>query len=189
MRFVVTVACVLLLSFLFGCKDKQVDSASALRFLQGIQSGDKKMMYEAARLTDNIVNDSREKLVNPSRYAQTEQQRKDSEFALRISGEIDFFSSKFRKMLPKSAVFIITDSRFKNSTAEASNAVHLVRISYGNRDEAMTDRTNRPVKEMLLRLQQVTRSINGSPMHEFSLNSEDFEKIADKNFEVVSYYQ
>jgi hypothetical protein len=53
----------------------------------------------------------------------------------------------------------------------------------------MTDKTKRPVKEMVLHLQQATRTIHGSPIHEFSFNSEDFEKIADKNFEVLSYFQ
>jgi hypothetical protein len=174
---------------LFGCNDNKISKEPALKFLQGIQDGNKSKMYEAANLTTDFVNDSREKLIYPDKYKQTEQQRKDSEHGLKISGEIDFFSSKLKKMFPKSASFLITKSKTKDAAGDTQNAVHFVKVTYSNKDEAMIDKTKRPVKEMVLHLQQATRTIQGSPIHEFSFNSEDFEKIADKNFEVLSYFQ
>jgi hypothetical protein len=173
---------------LFGCSGGSIDRGPALKFLQAVQAGDKNKMFEAANLTADVVNDSREKLIHPSQYKQTDQQRKDSEHALRISGEIDFFSTKMKKLLPASASIQITRTKAKSLTGDTRNAVHFVRITYGNRAEAMSDKTARPIKEMVLHLQQATRTINGRSIHEFSFNSEDFDKIADKNFEVLSYF-
>lgn len=173
---------------IFGCSGNNIDNGPALKFLQGFQNSDKNKMYEATNLTADVVNDSREKLIHPKQYKQTDQQRKDSEHALRISGEIDFFSTKMKKMLPKSASFQITKSKAKTSTGDTKNAVHVVKITYGNKEEAISDKTDRPVKEMVIHLQQATRPINGRLIHEFSFNSEDFEKIVAKNFEVLSYF-
>jgi hypothetical protein len=175
-------------AFLFGCNDNKISKEPALKFLQGVQDSDKNKMYEAANLTTDLVNDSREKLVHPNQYKQTEQQRKDSEHALRISGEIDFFSTKLQKMFPKSSSFQITKSKSKGNVGDTQNAVHVVKVTYGNKEEAINDKTNRHVKEMVVNLQQSTRTINGRLIHEFSFNSEDFDKIADRNFEVLSYY-
>lgn len=175
-------------TIIFGCSGNSIDKGPALKFMQGVQAGDKNKMYEAANLTTDIVNDSREKLIHPKQYKQTDLQRKDLEHALRISGEIDFFSVKMKKLIPKSASFQITKTKAKSLTGDAKNAVHFVKITYGNKEEAMADRTGRPVREMVLHLQQATRTLNGRLIHEFSFNSEDFEKIADKNFEVLSYY-
>jgi len=173
---------------IFNCSGNSIDKGPALKFIQGIQSGDKNKMYEATNLTTDLVNNSREKLIHPTQYKQTDQQRKDSEHALRISGEIDFFSTKLKKMLPKSATFLISQSKTKSTTDDTQNVVHFVKVTYGNKEEAMTDKTGRPVKEMVLHLQQATRTINGRLIHEFSFNSADFEKISDKNFEVLSYF-
>jgi hypothetical protein len=177
-----------LVTIFLGCSGNNIDKNPALKFIQGVQDGDKSKMYEAANLTTDVVNDSRDKIIHSGQYKQTDQQRKDLEHALRISGEIDFFSTKMKKLLPKSASFQITQSKTKNTTGNTKNAVHLVKIIYGNKEEAMTDKTNRPVKEMVIHLQQATRTINGRLIHEFSFNSEDFDKIADKNFEVLSYF-
>ena len=57
-----------------------------------------------------------------------------------------------------------------------------------NKDEAMRDKTGKPVKEMVIHLQQLTRSVSGRSIHEFSFSSKDFEKFADKDFEVLSYF-
>lgn len=178
---------VLVTSF-FGCSDSGIDTQPALKFIQGIQDSDKSKMYEAANLTPDLVNESREKLIHSKQIQQSEQQRKDSEHALRVSGEIDFFVTKFKKVLPRSARFLITKSKTKGSNGDTENVVHFVQITYGNKEEAMADKTGRLVKEMVIHLQQATRTINGRLIREFSFNSEDFEKIADRNFEVLSYF-
>ena len=178
----------LFITAMCGCSTGDISKEKALIFLQGIQDGNKPQMYEAANLTTDLVNESREKLIHSGQTKLTEQQRKDFEYALKISGEIDFFVSKLRKMLPKSASFEIIKATAKSATGDTKNAVHMVKIAYGNKEEAMLDKTNKPVKEMVLNLQQSTRTVNGKLMREFSFNSEDFEKIADRNFEVLSYF-
>jgi hypothetical protein len=177
-----------LVTFVFGCTDSKISKEPALMFLQGIQNSDKNMMYKATNLTADLVNDSKEKLIHSGQYKQTEPQRKDSEYVLRISGEIDFFRVKLQKMLPKSAHFQITRAAGKSQTGDTKNAVHDVKITYGKREEAMLDKTERPVKEMVVHLQQATRTIDNRVIHEFSFNSVDFEKIAVKDFEVISYF-
>lgn len=174
--------------FFSGCNSNRINKDPALNFLQGIQAGDKNKMYAATNLTADIVNNSREKLIHPLQSNQTDQQRRDSEHVLRISGEIDFFSTKMKKLLPKSAKFQITKSKAKNPTGETQNAEHTVKITYGNKEEALVDKTSRPVKELVLCLQQATRTVNGRLIHEFSFNNKDFEKIADRDFEVLSYF-
>jgi hypothetical protein len=172
----------------FGCNGNNIDTNPALKFIHGIQDGDKSEMYEAANLTTDVVDDSREKIMHCKQYKQTDRQRQDSEHALRISGEINFFSTRIKKMLPKTASFRITQSKAKSTTGDTKNTVHAVRITYGNKEEAMADKTNRPVREMVVHLQQATRTIDGRLLHEFSFNSEDFDKISDRNFEVLSYF-
>jgi hypothetical protein len=174
--------------FIAGCSDNRIDNAPALKFLQGIQAGDKNKMYEAANLTEDVVKDSREKIIHPRQFSLTDQQRLDAGHALRISGEIDFYSLKLKKMLPTTARFQITKTNTSDSNKDAKNTVHFVSIAYGNKGEALTDRTGRTVKEMVVHLQQATRMINGRMVHEFSFNSEDAGKIADRNFEVKSYF-
>lgn len=176
-----------LVTGILGCSSN-LDKGPALKFMQGVQDGDKNKMYEAANLTPKIVNDSREKLIHPMQYKQTDEQRKDSEHALRISGEIDFFSTKLKKLLPKSASFQIAKTKSKSSTGNTTNAIHFVKITYGKKEEAISDKMGRPVKEMVVHLQQATRAIQGRSIHEFSFNSEDFDKLADRDFEVLSYF-
>lgn len=195
---------IILSVFFFGCNSKgnsqpqesrgeqkagsDIDKDLALEFLQGIRDGDINKMYEAANLTTEIVNDSREKLIHSKKYNLTEQQRKESEHALRISGQIDFFISKIRKMFPKSSSFQILQTTADGSTSDARHNVHLVKITYMNKDEAMRDKTGKPVKEMVIHLQQLTLPVSGRSIHEFSFSSKDFEKFADKDFEVLSYF-
>jgi hypothetical protein len=164
------------------------DKELAIKFLQGIQEGDKNKMYEAANLTPAIVNDSREKLIHAKQHKLTEQQRKEFEHALRISGEIDFIVSKMRQMFPKSSRSEITQTTAQGSTDDARHTVHLVKITYMNKDEAMRDKTGKPVKEMAVHLHQLTRSVGGRSIQEFSFEAKDFEKFANKEFEVLSYF-
>jgi len=181
---------------ILGCCGKRGDQPQAgagkdlaLKFLQGIQAGDKDKMYEAANLTAGIVNESREKLIRSKQNKLTDGQREDSEYALRISGQIDFFLSKIRKMLPQSASLQITQTKAKGLIGGSGNSVHFVRITYLSRDEAMRDKTGRPVREMVVHLQQINRTVNGRSLHEFSFEGKDFEKLADRDFEVLSYFQ
>jgi len=171
-----------------GCSDNSIDHAPALRFMQGIQDGDKNKMYEAANLTTDVVKDSREKIIHPRHFNLTDQQRKDAEHALTISGEIDFFSVKMKQLLPASASFLISKTKAKGTVEDAKIVDHSVKIAYGNKAEALTDKTGRPVRVIVVHLQQATRMINDRMVHEFSLNSADAEKIADRNFEVTSYF-
>ncbi len=195
---------VVLCVIFFGCKSKggsqpqeskeeqkaslDIDKGLALKFLQGIQDGDKNKMYEAANLTTDIVNESREKLIHSKQHKLTDQQRKEFEHALRISGQVDFFIAKMREMFPKSSRLEITQTTAEASTEGAKHTVHLVKITYLNKDEAMRDKTGKSIKEMAVHLHQLTRSINGRPIHQFSFTGKDFEKFADKDFEVLSYF-
>ena len=165
-----------------------IDKDLALKFLQGIQDGDKNKMYEATNLTMDIVNESREKLIHSKQNKLTEQQRNEFEHALRISGQIDFFIAKIRQMFPKSSRLEITQTTVKDSPNNIRHTVHLVKITYLNKIEAMRDKTGKSMKEMTVHLQQLTLLVSGRPIHEFSFDSKDFEKIADKEFEVLSYF-
>lgn len=166
----------------------EIDKELMLKFLRGIQDGDKSKMYEAANLTANIVNESREKLVHSTQYKLTERQRREYEYALRISGQIDFFIAKVRRMFPKSSRFDIVQTAAQTAVDDIERTEQIVKITYTQRDEAMRDKTTRPVKEMVVHLQQTTLSVGGRAIHGFSFSGKDFEKIADKDFEVLSYF-
>ena len=165
-----------------------IDKALALKFLQGIQDGDKNKMYEATNLTADIVNESREKLIHARQNKLTEQQRTEFEHALRLSGQIDFFVAKIRAIFPKSSSFQILQSTPDGSTSGTGHTEHLVKITYLNKNDAMRDKTGKPIREMVVHLQELTRSVNGRSIHGFSFSSSDFDKFADKNFEVKSYF-
>jgi hypothetical protein len=91
-------------------------------------------------------------------------------------------------MFPKSSRFEITQTTAEGSTDDAKHSVHLVKITYLNKDEAMRDKTGKAIKEMVVHLQQLTRSVSGRPIQEFSFTGKDFEKFADKDFEVLTYF-
>ena len=166
----------------------EIDKERALKFLQGIQEGDKNKMYEATNLTADIVHESREKLIHARQNKLPEQQRTEFEHALRISGQIDFFVAKIRKMFPKTSNLQILQTTADGSTSDTRHVEHLIKIAYMNKDDAMRDKTGKSVKEMAIHLQQLTRSVNGRSINEFSFTGKDFEKFADKDFEVLSYY-
>ena len=191
-------------SYFFGCNDKggnhpqgskaeqkaqsDNDKALALKYFHGLQDGDKDKMYEAANLTKDIVSESRERLIHPAQNKLTDQQRKDLEHALRISGNIDFIFAKIIKLFPKSASFQITQTSAKDLTDGVRKSDHSIKITYGKKEEAVRDKTGKPVKEMVLHLLQISRSVGGRWIHDFSFDSKDFEKIADRDFEVLSYF-
>jgi hypothetical protein len=164
------------------------DKTLALKFLQGVQDGDKGKMFEAANLTKEIVDDSRDKVIHPAKYNQTEQQKKDSEHALRVSGNIDFIAAKIKVMLPKSASFQIAKATGIDIPAGGRKTEHSVQVTYSKKEEAITDKTNKPVKVMVLPLLQISRQVNGRWIYDISFDTKDFDKIADREFQVVSYF-
>jgi predicted small lipoprotein YifL len=168
--------------------DAAKDRELALKYLQAVQNGDRKAMYEAENLTDEMVNESREKLIHPAKYNLTAAQSKDLEHILRMSGEIDFFMKKVVSMFPKTASFQVIQTTVHRATADTRHSTHSVKISYGNRDEAMSDKTGKSVKEMTVQLQHIVRLVNGRWIHEISFSSNDFEKLADRDFAVLSYF-
>jgi hypothetical protein len=160
-----------------------VETQRALSFLLGMQAGDKAKMYIAANITDEILNESREKLIRASQNRLNEQQKKDSEHALRISGEIEFFSKKMQKIITKSANLQITKSVDKQNFVD-----HIVKVAYASRDDAPVDKTGKQVKELTLHLLHITRTVGNRQLHEFSFDSKDFEKMAERDFEVLAYF-
>ena len=171
-----------------GMPDMSKERELAIMFLRGVQNGDKKMMLAATNLTTSIIDDSRDKLIHPAQSMQTEEQRKASEAVLRISGEINYFSDKIRKLFPKSAAFQITLSEPLAATAGIIRSDHTVTITYNNRVEAVRDKTGKQVKVMFVHLQQATSVIDGRVIHSFSFDGKGFERFADKDFDVVSHY-
>lgn len=166
--------------------DKNGDSA--LKFLSGARDGDKKLMYEATNLTTDLVEQNRDKLVYPARYKQTEAQRKDSEDILRISGEIDYFSGTLRKLFPKSTTFQITRTDMLGLPNGAKGFDHSVALTYVKRSEALSDKTGKAVKVMTIHLLQSNKTVEGRVIQSFSFDGRGFDRFADKDFEVVSYY-
>ena len=206
-RAVWVVMAIALFSIIFGCNgkgsqpapagtaanivvppDAAKDKELALKFLQGVQNGDKKMMYEAENITDALVDESREKLIHPSKYNLTAEQRTEFEHILRMSGGIDFFAKKIVKMFPKSASFQIVRTDIQKAPSAARNSVHTVKITYGSKDEAMSDKNGKTVKEMSVQLQHLVRLVNGRWIHEIAFSGKDYEKIADRDFNVMSYF-
>jgi hypothetical protein len=173
-------------------KANPVEAASnkdlALKFLLGVQSGDKTQMYQATNLTPELVNDSRDKLIQIKQKKLTDKQRQECEHALKISGDIDFFMVKLRKILPKTSSLKITETAAREATGDIKRFVHTVTVNYSDKAEALRDKTGKPVKELTLRLQQIDYLVDALQIHEFSFNTEDFEKMANRDFEVVSYF-
>jgi hypothetical protein len=146
------------------------------------------MMYEAANLTPDIVKESREKLIHIKQNPLTEKQRIENEHALRISGNIDFIAAKIIKMLPKSATFQIVQAVPSDLPDGGRKTEFSVKVTYGNKEEALRDNTGKPVKELSLPLLQISRPVKGRWINDFSFDTKDFDKIAIKNFAVLSYF-
>ena len=165
-----------------------IEKERALAFLLGMQAGDTKKMYEAANLTAEIVADSREKLIHQGQNKLTDLQRKEFEHALRISGDIDFLSKKMKKIITKTANLQIIKAVDKEMDGSAGKSEHTVKVVFATKEDALTDKTGKTIKELNLHLVQITRTVGGRLIHEFSFDSKDFDKMADREFEVVSYF-
>lgn len=167
--------------------DQMKDSDRALAFLACIQKNDKKLMYEVSNLTPKLVEESRKKLTNVAKYKQTPKERAETEHALRMSGNIDFFLKKLTKIFPPSALLQVTKTT-QEARADSSINVHLIKISFTNKEDALGDKAGKQIKEMVVRLHQIKHLVNGNTLQEFVFDNKDFEKMSDKDFEVLSYY-
>jgi len=182
---------------LFSCSSKSREEQKALlednknlalKFLHGVQNGDKNKMFEAANLTTEIVNDSREKLIHPAKYKQTDQQKMGSEHALRVSGNIDFIAAKIKPMLPKSAAFQITQAGSKELPEGGRKTDYSIEITYGSKEETISDKNGKSIKVLELPFIQVSRPVNGRWINDFSFDTLEFEKIAVRDFKVITYF-
>lgn len=206
-RVFVALALLTIIGTIFGCNKKENtlpavaaknvkaqkapgqmnDSELALAFLGCIPNNDKKLMYEVSNLTTEMVEESRAKLTNTAKYKLTSKERTATEHALRMSGSIDFYLKKMTKILPASAQLETIKTEQQKNHESAVN-IHYIKISYRNKDESPADKKGQPVKEMIVKLKQIKHVVNGVTLQEFVFDSKDFEKMADKDFEVVSYY-
>jgi hypothetical protein len=196
MKSVVLLTVFVLLSALAGCmdhdmsqtvsKEKSVgkNAELALKFLQGAQNSDKKVMYDVTGITEELVKDSTEKLVHQSKYNLSAAQKKTYEDILRTSGQVDYFSGKIRKLFPKSSSFSVINT----SETATNNFDHTVAITYKNMADAPSDKQNKAVKVMLVHLIQTNITAEMREVHSFSFDSKGFDRFADKDFEVVTYY-
>jgi len=164
--------------------DQMNDSERALAFLAGIQSSEKKRLYEISNLTPELVEESRTKLTNTDKYKLTKKERAETEHALRMSGSIAFFIKNLTTILPKSALIQV----MKSIKIDSSTNDHYIKITYNKREDAVSDRNGKLAKEIVVKLKQIKYMVNGQALEEFVFDSKDFEKMADKSFEVLSYY-
>jgi len=164
------------------------DRELAGAFLAGIQRGDKAGMYRATSLTPELVNGSRDRLIYIKKEKLTDQQRQNCEHVLKISGDVDFFLKKLRPLLPESAKVSITGTKPAGKAGEAKHLVHVVTVTYADQASAVRDKTGKAVKDLRLNLQQFDYPLESGTVREFSFSSDDFEKLADRDFEVLSYF-
>ncbi|MBU5638692.1 hypothetical protein KOM00_18345 [Geomonas sp. Red69] len=169
-----------------AAKDPAGDQKIAAAFMEGVKSGDKKKMYQAANLTPEQVKSCLDKLVHIKQNKMDEGQRKACEGALKVSGDIDFFAAKMQKLIPPSAIVKVVQTQ--SVAAPAQHLVHTVSITYTDHAAAVSDKTGKAVKELRLPLQQFDHQLDKTLVHEFAFTSQDFEKIASRDFEVVSYF-
>ncbi|WP_224960129.1 hypothetical protein [Geomonas subterranea] len=169
-----------------GTKDQGAAQARATSFLTALQAGDKVKMYQAANLTAEQVASSRDKLIHIKQTKMTDAQRAACEHVLKISGDVDFYAAKLRKLVTPTATVRITQTAGANGGAP--HLVHTVTVTYSKKDDAVQDKTGKTVKELKLPLQQFDYPVDAGEVHEFAFASQDFEKMANKEFEVVSYF-
>ncbi len=163
------------------------NSERAVAFLIAIQNNDKKMMYEISGLTPEMVNESREKLTHAAKYKQSKKERAESEHALRMSGSIDFFLKKLTGILSKSAQLQLTKTT-QDTNGKKSKNIHDIKITYSKIEDSLVDKSGKKAREIVVRLQQISHVVNGNTLQEFFFDSKDFEKMADKDFVVLSYF-
>jgi hypothetical protein len=156
-------------------------SLSAFEFLKALQVSDKKQLYKTSRLTADSVEESRMKLTNTKKYKLTAEQRTETEHALRISGNIDFYVKKITPLL-KGADIKITDST-RTEQPKIPMIIHTVKIIYKNTNQTPTDTSGKQLKELAFRLQQIDRKVDGMELFEFVIDNNDFIDIMDRNYQ------
>lgn len=208
-RFIIIMAVVMISGATLGCSKKESSQSQpatnakverrivnpaqmndyelALVFLEGIQHNDKKQMYDVSNLTPEMVEESRNKLTDTAKYKLTKNERTATEHALRMSGSIDFFLKKLTKILPKSAQLQVIKTTHVGSGTNTIN-VHDIKITYSTKEDGVVDKSGKQAREIVVRLQQIRHVVNGHTLQEFVFNNKDFEKMADKDFVVLSYF-
>lgn len=86
---------------------------------------------------------------------------------------------------------VVTKSKARHAqeaTTPVQHLVHTVSVTYANRADAVQDKTGKPVKELRLSLQQFDYPLQAGKVYEFSFTSQDYEKIASRDFEVAAYF-
>ena len=153
------------------------DKELVLNYLKGIQKGDKNMMYAATNLTPALVDACKDKLIHQAKNKLTDVQRKSCEKELEISGEIDFYSLKVRKNLPKTSSFQVMKSEVKKATDDSRDTEHYIKITYSDPAEALKDKNGKPIKEMVIPLEQTTQWVDGRWIQEFKFGAKDDFRI------------
>lgn len=169
-----------------SAEDSAANQQLAAAFLDGVKTGDKAKMQKAANLTPEEIKSSLDKLVHIKQNKLTDAQRAECESVLKISGDIEFFADKLRKVLPASATIRISGT--SQELTPVKHLVHTVSVTYVKAEDAIKDKTGKTVKELRLPLLQVDHPFQAKQVHEFAFSSEVFEKISNRDFEVISYF-
>lgn len=167
--------------------EQMKDNELALAFLAGIQNNDKKLMYDVSNLTPELVENSRTILTNSAKYKQTKKERTETEHALRMSGNIDFFLKKLTKILPKTAQLLVIKTAQESKTDKPIKS-HLIKIIYSNKNDALVAKNGQKIKEITLSLQQIEHKVNGHTLKEFVFDNKDFEKMSNGEYVVLSHF-
>ena len=144
-------------------------------------------MYDVSGLTPEMVKESREKLTNTTKYKQSKKERAETEHALRMSGNIDFFLKKLTHIFPKSAQLQVMKT-LQDGSGKNFKKMYDIKITYTKSEDGLVDKSSKKARENIVRLQQIAHVVNGHTLQEFVFDNKDFEKMADKNFTVLSYF-
>lgn len=169
-----------------AAKDVTAKPELAISFLDGLKKGDKDKMYKAVGLTPELVKSSLDTLIHIKENKAGDAQRVASERVVKISGDVDFFLAKLRKILPESCTVQVTGSG--TELTPVKHVVHTVMVTYADKAHTIQDKTGKQVKELKLHLQQFEHEVQGGIVREFTFTSDDYEKMAAKDFEVTSYF-
>lgn len=167
--------------------DEPQGKAALLAFLKALQNSDKKAAYAASNLTPELVEKSRKLLVNQPVNKITKQQATEAENALRMSGSIDLYLKKMHVILLKSAdIEVVKTGKW---AASAPNVLmHEAKITFANKNEALSDSTGKRIKEFILRFQQIQYEVEGQLLQEFLIEDKAFENLLNRKLEVKSYF-
>lgn len=167
--------------------DEAQGKASLLAFLKALQNSDKKAAYAASNLTPELVEKSRKLLVNQPVNKITKQQATEAENALRMSGSIDLYLKKMPVILLKSADIEVVKTG-KWAATVPNVLTHEAKITFANKNEALSDSTGKRIKEFILRFQQIQYEVDGKLLQEFLIEDQTFENIINRKLEVKAYF-